>query len=97
MNVPVYSITSRTYVNFCELLENFCERGNSPCFPYVNRAETESGKQCVFQKLTAFPVVENKGKMPVFNCKPLVNVKFYTAKTSVNTGKRDIRQVLTDR
>ena len=35
--------------------------------------------------------------MPVFNCKTQVNVKFYTGKTSVNTGKQDIRQVLTDR
>ena len=35
--------------------------------------------------------------MPVFNCKPPVNVEFYTGKTSVNTGKQDIRQVLTDR
>ena len=35
--------------------------------------------------------------MPVFNCKPRVNVKFYNGKTSVNTGKQDIRQVLTNR
>ena len=35
--------------------------------------------------------------MPVFNCKTRVNVKFYTGKTSVNSGKQDIRQVLTDR
>ena len=41
--------------------ENFCERGNTPCFPYVNRA-VNSGKQCVLRNLTAFSVLENKGK-----------------------------------
>ena len=41
--------------------ENFCEHGNAPCFPYVNRA-VNSGKQWVFRNLTAFAVLENKGK-----------------------------------
>jgi len=76
--------------------ENFCERGNALCFPYVNRA-LSSGKQCVFRNFTAFAVPENKGKRRFSIVNHGMNVKFYTGKTSVNTGKQDIRQVLTDR
>ena len=41
--------------------------------------------------------IGKQGKMPVFNCTPRVKVKFYTGKTSVNTGKQVIRQELTER
>ena len=75
--------------------ENFCERKITLCFPYVNRA-VNSGELC-FPKFNGICRSGKQGKMPVFNCKPGVNVEFYTGKTSVNTGKQDIRQVLTDR
>ena len=41
--------------------ENFCERQNTLCFPYVNRA-VNCGKQCVLQNLPAFGALENKVK-----------------------------------
>ena len=41
--------------------ENFCERQNTLCFPYVNRA-VNWGKQCVLRNLPAFDALENKGK-----------------------------------
>ena len=50
-------------------VENFCECGNTPCFPYVNRAEN-SDKQCVLRNLTAFSVLENKGKCRFSIVKP---------------------------
>ena len=64
-----------------KIQENSCKHRKTRYFPKVHRT-VNIGKQ---------------GKMPVFNCKPRVNVKFYTGKTSVNTGKQVIRQELTDR
>ena len=47
--------------------ENCCERRNTLCFPYVNRA-VNSGKRCVLLNLPVFAVLENKGKCRFFIC-----------------------------
>ena len=64
-----------------KIQENSCKHRKTRYFPKVHRT-VNIGKQ---------------GKMPVFNCKPRVKVKFYIGKTSVNTGKQVIRQELTER